>query len=172
MRGLLPEIRRRAARLGPLCLLAGLAAGAAGVVVAPAAAKPLPPLTVMWQVDSTPDPGGGASHRVTLTVTAREPFDDLAVEARVPAGFTLAEGTGRWRGALARDGAVGVAFVVRGPAAGRVPVEITGKTASNVHFSRTVAVDVPESHDKSALPAPPGPREPGPTPGIREFPGR
>jgi len=137
----------------------------------PAVAKPLPPLTVMWHVDSSA-PTGPAVHRVTVTLAAREDFDDLDVRITVPEGVDLAEGPTEWRGPLAEGAALTLPLVIRAPGPGRVSLEIAGQTASNVHFSRTVTVDVPQPIEKPKPQDRPVAPEPGPTPGIREFPSR
>ena len=45
----------------------------------------------MWHVDSSA-PTGPAVHRVLVTLSAAEPFDDLRVQITVPEGFDLSEG--------------------------------------------------------------------------------
>lgn len=156
----MPEIRHR----GPLGLL--LAALLLGGGAAVAVAKPLPPLSIMWQVDSTLSPEG--THAVALTLEARDGFPELAVAIELPRGFTLVEGEARWSGHLERDSAVRLDYVVHGPGPGRITARIEGNTASNVHFSRAVAVHVPEATAQEKGLGPSGPPRAG-TPGVREY---
>jgi hypothetical protein len=165
----MPEIRQSARAWALWAVL--LAVLLPGVGERAALAKPLPPLSVLWHVDSSAREGP-AVHRVAVTLAAREPFDDLRVRIRVPEGFDLSEGPTEWRGPLAGGDALTLPLVVRAPAPGTVTLELEGRTASNVHFSRTVVVHVPEPMEKPKGTEGPARPEPGPTPGIREFPSR
>lgn len=165
----MPEFRhssRRGGLLRPFLAVLLLAGG-----VQAALAKPLPPLSILWHVDSSAD-RGPAVHRVNVTLAAREDFDDLHVRIVLPEGFDLSEGPVEWRGPLAADAALTLPLVVRAPGPGRVTLEIEGRTASNVHFSRIVVVHVPEPKEKPKAPGRPQEPDPGATPGIREYPSR
>jgi hypothetical protein len=161
----MPEIRQSARAPAILGVLLALFLPGAAV------AKPLPPLSVLWHVDSSAREGP-AVHRVAVTLAAREAFDDLRVKIVLPEGFDLSEGPTEWRGPLAGGDALTLPLVVRAPGPGTVTLELEGRTASNVHFSRSVVVHVPEPMEKPKGTDGPARPEPGPTPGIREYPSR
>lgn len=171
----MPDFRRPFRAALVFCLvLGGLAAAMGGS----AGAKALPPVSVSWQVDST-DAAQGV-YGVALTVLARSEFPDLAVEMTLPADFEVLEGSSAWAGPLARDETRTVRVRVRAPVAGTVTARVSGKTASNVQFTRTVSVDVPESTNLPATQpteagkaGPAGPPVSGDeSPQIRELPSR
>jgi len=164
----MPDFRRIAWRaLLSAAVLVGVAAGLAG-------AKALPPVSVFWQVDSTD--GADGVYGVALTVLARSDFPDLAVELALPAEFEALGGELRWAGPLARDQTHTLQVRVRATAPGTVTAHVSGKTASNVQFSRTVRVDVPEPENRPSEAGKTGPDAPGvsrdESPKIREFPSR
>jgi hypothetical protein len=167
----MPDFRRSAGAALILCLaLAPVAAVGEGT----AAAKPLPPVSLSWQVDSTAAADG--VYGVALNVLARAPFPDLTVEVALPPGFEALEGSLRWTGPMAKDETRTIQVRVRAPAPGRVTARVSGKTASNVQFTRTVGVDVPEPENPPTEAGKPAPEEGGasasPTPGIHELPSR
>jgi len=167
----MPDFRRPARAALFLCVLLGplaaLGAGSAG-------AKPLPPLSVFWQVDSTA--GADGVYGVALNVLARADFTDLAVDMALPAGFEVLEGNPAWAGPLGRDETRTVQVRVRTRAPGTVTARVSGKTASNVQFQRTVSVDVPEPNQQPSEAVKTGPTDPAAsgdaTPGIHELPSR
>lgn len=167
----MPEFRRTAPAALVLCLALGLPAG---VGEGTAAAKPLPPLAVFWQVDSTAAAAG--VYGVALNVFARTAFPALAVEMALPPGFEALEGSLTWAGPMAKDETRTILVRVHAPAPGTVTARISGKTASNVQFSRTVRVDVPEPENPPTEAGKPASGEPAvsgdATPGVHEVPSR
>jgi len=167
----MPEFRRLAPAALILCLGLGLPAG---VGEGTAAAKPLPPISVFWQVDSTAAADG--VYGVALNVLARVPFPDLTVEMALPPGFEALDGSLAWEGPLGKDETRTIQVRVHAPAPGTVSARVSGKTASNVQFTRTVRVDVPEPENPPTEAGKPAPGEPDvsgeETPGIHELPSR
>lgn len=161
----MPEFRHLGPAAATVVLLLGLLA-------APGFAKPLPPLSIFWQVDSVG--AGEGSYEVALTVTARAPFPNVAVALELPDGMALLDGEPRWDGDLEDNEAHTVRIRVGAPAPGVVRAQVIGKTASNVQIRRTVRIKVPEPETRE-----PETRKPGgvvsespETPGIRELPSR
>jgi hypothetical protein len=165
----MPEFRHLGPVAAALTLLLGLLAAVGG---GPGFAKPLPPLSIFWQVDST-DAAQGL-YEVALTVTARAPFPNVSVALELPEGMALRDGEPRWDGDLEDNEAHTVRVRVHAPAPGVVRAEVTGKTASNVQIRRTVRIDVPEPETLEPETSKPGGvvSEPPATPGIRELPSR
>jgi hypothetical protein len=163
----MPDFRRFIFAAGAVCLLLGTLGG-------PAEAKPLPPVSVFWQVDSTA--GADGDYGVALTVLARSDFPDLAVEFALPAGFSVLDGDLTWAGSMARDETRTFRVRVHAPAPGTVSARVSGGTASNVQFSRTVSVDVPEPKNEPATSGKADATREGmsaePAPRVREFPSR
>jgi hypothetical protein len=170
----MPDFRRIARVALGVSALLGLLLGPWVVGEGPAGAKALPPVAVFWQVDSTA--GDEGVYGVALTVLARSEFPELAVEMAVPAEFEVLEGNPAWSGPLARDETRTFALRVRVPAPGTITARVSGKTASNVQFSRTVSVDVPESQNEPTEAGKAGPASPpvsgDHSPQIRELPSR
>lgn len=156
------EIRRFwALGVGVWLLLAALAALWPGGVFA----KPLPPVSVLWNLDTLE--GGAGTHRITLTLNAVSPAR-LSVSVRLPGRFQLLEGPSRWEGDVG-PGTHTLVYTLSAPGPGAVTLSIQGKTASNVHFAQSVVVHVGKTENTApAEPPEPSPSVEGPG-GVREH---
>lgn len=127
------------------------------------AAKPMSPLTLSWQMDSTPDAEGA----LRLTVTAHAPMVlDGRVQLQVTGGVDVVEGPKQWTGPVG-GGDTEFVWRLRVNRPGRVMVRINASSASNVHYSRSVTIRVPEGTAISPHPA--APQSPVHE-GVREHP--
>lgn len=127
------------------------------------AAKPQSPLSLSWQLDSTP----GADGALHLAVTVHTAVAlDGRVQLQAPGGVEVLEGAKQWNGALAQ-GDTAFTWRLRVNRPGRVTVRVNAGSASNVHYSRAVTIRVPEGTAISPhAPAPPSSVHDG----VREHP--
>lgn len=154
------KIRRWSA--GLLLLAVGMVGCVSGAAMA---AKPQSPLSLSWQLDSTPDADGA----VRLTVTIHSPVIlDGRVQLHAPGGVEVLEGPMQWAGPVGGGGSERV-WRLRVQRPGKVTVQVRASSASNVHYSRSVTIRVPEGteilHPKPA-PEPEAPVHNG----VREHP--
>ncbi len=138
----------------------------------PLTAKPLPPVSANWEVNSPVAPD--EAFRLALTVEAKVDFLSVQMEPSAKGGARFTRVPALWEGSMARGERVRVVFEATGAPGGRVSVRISGQTASNVHFSRTFTAYVPPKppidplNDRQSAEDDPRPKA-SKTPGIHEI---